>query len=169
MNFKKLYLPDHSCHARGRTVPCGRSWKRACSPTTTCPTSSRTSTKNIFFLHFYMRLLPRLIIALHLLLLCSPKNYSSSVRMYLIVNQEFRSFEISGSYSNVVLLARVIELGEAPIDQTQLPILVINHHVVWLDIPVHDAHAVAVVQGLEEFVQVESDVVIRQSLKRMII
>ena len=116
-----------------------------------------------------MRLLPRLIIALHLLLLCSPKNYSSSVRMYLIVNQEFRSFEISGSYSNVVLLARVIELGEAPIDQTQLPILVINHHVVWLDIPVHDAHAVAVVQGLEEFVQVESDVVIRQSLKRMII
>ncbi len=42
----------------------------------------------------------------------------------------------------------------------------IDHHVVWLHIPVHDAHAVTVVEGLEEFVQVESDVIIRESLKR---
>lgn len=34
---------------------------------------------------------------------------------YLIIYKEFRSFEISGSHSDIVLLARVIELSQTPI------------------------------------------------------
>lgn len=34
---------------------------------------------------------------------------------YLIIYKEFRSFEISGSHSDIVLLARVIEFSQTPV------------------------------------------------------
>lgn len=40
----------------------------------------------------------------------------------------------------------------------------VNHDIVWLYIPVHDSHAVAVVECLQQFVQVETDIVIGQCL-----
>ena len=39
-------------------------------------------------------------------------------------------------------------------------------YVVRFDVPMHDAHAVAVVQGLQELVQIIPDVVVRQCLQR---
>ena len=44
----------------------------------------------------------------------------------------------------------------------------VNHDVVGLDISVHDAHAVAVVQGLQQLVEIESDVVVSQSLVELL-
>lgn len=80
----------------------------------------------------------------------------------------FSYLEVSGCYPHVVLLARVVELCETPVNESEFPILVIDHHIVWLDVPMHDAHAVAVVQGLEELVQVVTDVVVSQGLVQLL-
>ena len=50
----------------------------------------------------------------------------------------------------------MIELGQAPVNEPQAPVLVIDHHVVRLDVPVHDPHAVAVVQSPQQLVQIKS-------------
>ena len=60
----------------------------------------------------------------------------------------------------------MVELRQAPVDEPQLSVLVVDHHVVRLDVAVHDAEAVAIVEGLQELVQVEPDVVVRQGLKQ---
>ena len=54
----------------------------------------------------------------------------------------------------------MVELGQAPVDESEFAVFVIDHHIVRLDVPVHDAQAVTVVQGLQELVQVEPDVVV---------
>jgi hypothetical protein len=46
------------------------------------------------------------------------------------------------SHPHVVLPASVIELSQSPVNQPQLPLLVVDHHVVGLDVPMHDALAV---------------------------
>ena len=54
----------------------------------------------------------------------------------------------------------MVELREAPVDEPELSVLVVDHDVVGLDVSVHDAHAVAVVQSLQQLVQVVPDVVV---------
>lgn len=61
-------------------------------------------------------------------------------------------------------MAWVIELSQTPVNKPKLPIFVVNHDVVWLDVPVHDAHAVTIVEGLKQFVQVEANVIVCQRL-----
>ena len=61
----------------------------------------------------------------------------------------------------------MVELGQAPVDEPELSVFVIDHDVVRFDVPVHDPHAVAVVQSLEKLVQVVPDVVIRQGLVKL--
>ena len=51
--------------------------------------------------------------------------------------------EVAGGDADIVVLARVVELGEAPIDQTELSLLMINHDIVRFHISVHDTHWVA--------------------------
>ena len=58
----------------------------------------------------------------------------------------------------------MVELRQAPVDQSQSPVLVVDHHVVWLHVPVHNAHAVAVVQGPQQLVQISPDIVVSQCL-----
>ena len=72
---------------------------------------------------------------------------------------------LPGCDSDVVLLPRVVELCQAPVNEPELSVLVINHDVVGLDVSVHDAHAVAVVQGLQEFVEVVPDVIVGEGLQ----
>lgn len=38
----------------------------------------------------------------------------------------------------------------------------INHDVVWFDIPVHDPHAMTVVQCSQQLIQIVTDVIISQ-------
>jgi len=52
----------------------------------------------------------------------------------LQVDKEFWPFEIPASYSNIVLLTRVIELSESPVNKTQFAVLVVDHNVVGLNI-----------------------------------
>ena len=69
-------------------------------------------------------------------------------------NKSLADLEVSGGHPDVVLLAGVVELGEAPVDQTELPVLMVDHDVVGLHVSVHDAHAVTVVERLQELVKV---------------
>ena len=36
---------------------------------------------------------------------------------------------------------------------THLAVFMINHHIMWLYVPMHDSHAVAVIQGLQKTYQ----------------
>lgn len=56
----------------------------------------------------------------------------------------------------------MVELGEAPVDEAELPFLVVDHHVVRLHVAVHDAVGVAELEGLEQLQDVVPDVHVRQ-------
>ena len=51
----------------------------------------------------------------------------------------------------------MVELGQPPVNEPQSPVLVVDHDVVRLHVPVHDAHAVTVVQGTQQLVQIEPE------------
>lgn len=82
----------------------------------------------------------------------------------LQVDEELGALEIAGGDAHIVLLSRVVELGQTPVDEAQLAILVVDHNVVGLHIPVNHALRVAVVQRLQHFVDVVADVKIRERL-----
>lgn len=107
-----------------------------------------------------------------------------AVVIFLEVDQQLGALKVAGCDANVVFGSRVVELGKAPIDETQLwvndvlakwnggvnasgkekrhqsylAVLVVNHDIVWLDITVHDALAVTEIQGLEELKNVEANI-----------
>uniref|UniRef100_A0A182MKF9 C2H2-type domain-containing protein n=1 Tax=Anopheles culicifacies TaxID=139723 RepID=A0A182MKF9_9DIPT len=90
------------------------------------------------------------------------------VVVHLVVDQQLRSLEVAARDPHVVLLARMVELGQTPVDQTQLAILMVDHHVVWLHVTVHDAQAVAVVERLQQLVQIVPNVVIAERLVELL-
>lgn len=52
------------------------------------------------------------------------------------------------SDTNIVLFARVVELGKSPVNETKLPQFMIYHHIMRLHITVHYPLGVAVIQRL---------------------
>ena len=57
----------------------------------------------------------------------------------LQVNEQLRTFKISGCHSDIVLLLRMVKLRESPIDETQSLISVVNHNVMGFHISMHDS------------------------------
>jgi len=82
----------------------------------------------------------------------------------LHVDEQLGSFEIARSNTHVVLLARVVELGQAPVDEAELAVRMVDHDVVGLNITMHDALGVAVVKCLQDFKHVEPDVKVVETL-----
>ena len=76
----------------------------------------------------------------------------------LQVHQQFRSLEVSRSNSDIVLSSRVVKLCESPVNEAQLPLLVVNHDVVWLHVPMHDPVGMTIIESLEELKDVEANV-----------
>ena len=83
-----------------------------------------------------------------------------AVIVLLEVDEQLGALEVARRDAHVVLGALVVELGKAPVDEAQLLLLVVDHDVVRLDVAVHDAFAVAVVEGLEQLVNVVAHVVV---------
>ena len=68
------------------------------------------------------------------------------IMIVLIRDEQLRALEISGTHSNIVVLFRQVELGQAPVNYSDLPLLqryllllVVDHHILRLDVPVHNA------------------------------
>ena len=55
------------------------------------------------------------------------------------------------------------------ISTTNLPMLMVDHDVVRLNVSVHDPHTVAVVQGLQQLKEIEPDVVVCQVLVQLLL
>mmetsp|Transcript_14484 Transcript_14484/g.54680 ORF Transcript_14484/g.54680 Transcript_14484/m.54680 type:complete len:214 (+) Transcript_14484:214-855(+) len=59
------------------------------------------------------------------------------------IHEQLGSLEVPARDSDVVLSPWVIELREAPVDQPKLPLAMVDHDVVRLDVAMHDAVGVA--------------------------
>ena len=75
-----------------------------------------------------------------------------------VLDQEFRPFVVSAGYSHVVLLLRFVEVGESPVDDPEIAGLVVDDDVEGFNIAMHDSVGVGVVEGLEDLVDIQSDV-----------
>jgi len=82
----------------------------------------------------------------------------------LQVDEELGALEVAGGHADVVLLARVVEFGQTPVDESQLPRGVVDHDVVGLNVTVGDALGVAVVERSQHFKDVVADVEISEAL-----
>mmetsp|Transcript_87004 Transcript_87004/g.193546 ORF Transcript_87004/g.193546 Transcript_87004/m.193546 type:complete len:309 (+) Transcript_87004:276-1202(+) len=81
----------------------------------------------------------------------------------LVVHQKLGALVVARGDPHIVFFARMIELCQAPIDEPQLPVAVVDHHVLRLDVPVHDALRVAIVQCPEDLEDVKADVEVSES------
>lgn len=70
------------------------------------------------------------------------------VIVIVVVDQQLRALEVPRSHAHVVVLPHVVELSQSPVDQLQDLLVRIHDDVLRLDIAMHYALAVAVIQGL---------------------
>ena len=89
--------------------------------------------------------------------------YVEGVVVGLEVDQELRPLEVSGGDSDIVLLLGVVELSKTPINKSQTLVVVVDHDIMRFHISVHYALRVAVIQGFQHLVDVESNVVISEA------
>mmetsp|Transcript_11268 Transcript_11268/g.24451 ORF Transcript_11268/g.24451 Transcript_11268/m.24451 type:complete len:303 (+) Transcript_11268:518-1426(+) len=80
----------------------------------------------------------------------------------LQIHQQLRPLEIPARHTDIILPPRMVKLGQPPINQPQLPLLVIDHHIVRLHIPVHHPIGMTVIQRLEKLKYVIPNIIIRQ-------
>ena len=85
----------------------------------------------------------------------------------LEVDEQLGSFEVARGDADIVLLARVVEFSQTPIDETKLAVGVVDHDVVRFDIAMHNALGVTVVEGLEDLEHVVADVEIVEALVKL--
>jgi hypothetical protein len=72
----------------------------------------------------------------------------------LIFDQQFGTLEVPGADPHVEVLLRQVELAETPVQDLQGFGLVVDGEVVGLDVAVHDAQGVAVMESFEHLVEV---------------
>mmetsp|Transcript_14032 Transcript_14032/g.21715 ORF Transcript_14032/g.21715 Transcript_14032/m.21715 type:complete len:307 (+) Transcript_14032:338-1258(+) len=80
----------------------------------------------------------------------------------LQIHQQLRSLEVPTRHTDIVLPSRMIKLGQPPINQPQLPLLMINHDIVRLDIPMHHPIRMTIIQRLEQLKYIIPNIIIRQ-------
>mmetsp|Transcript_35961 Transcript_35961/g.78765 ORF Transcript_35961/g.78765 Transcript_35961/m.78765 type:complete len:235 (-) Transcript_35961:546-1250(-) len=68
-----------------------------------------------------------------------------SVVILLKIDKELGSLEVTRCDADIVLPSGVVEFRQTPIDETQLPLLMIDHNIMWLNIAVHDAVGMTIV------------------------
>mmetsp|Transcript_12226 Transcript_12226/g.22110 ORF Transcript_12226/g.22110 Transcript_12226/m.22110 type:complete len:371 (+) Transcript_12226:309-1421(+) len=84
------------------------------------------------------------------------------VIILLQIHQQLRPLEVPTRNTDVILPPRMVKLGQTPINQPQLPLLVIDHHIVRLDIPMHHPIGMTIIQSLEKLKYVITNIIIRQ-------
>lgn len=99
------------------------------------------------------------------------------VVVLLVVDEQFRAFEVTRGDANVVFGAGVVEFSKTPVNQTELAesassrvkfsasrahlsLLVVDHNVVRFHVPMHDALAMAEIERFEQLEDVEAHIVV---------
>ena len=72
----------------------------------------------------------------------------------LVGDKQLWALEIPGAHSDIVVFGREVELAKPPVDDSQFFCLMVDDYVLGLDVPVHDAHGVGIVQSLQNLVNV---------------
>mmetsp|Transcript_2789 Transcript_2789/g.5254 ORF Transcript_2789/g.5254 Transcript_2789/m.5254 type:complete len:360 (-) Transcript_2789:429-1508(-) len=84
------------------------------------------------------------------------------------VHQQFWPFKVARRHSYIILLLRMIKLGESPVDESQRTRVMVNHHIVRFDIAMHDAARVAVVECFQNLINVVAHVpVCKRRIQRL--
>lgn len=78
--------------------------------------------------------------------------------VFLVFNQQLRTFVIATSDAHVVFRLRLVVVRKSPVDQPQVPCFVVDHNVKRFDIAVHDAMRVCIVKCFQKFIGVQLDV-----------
>ena len=80
------------------------------------------------------------------------------------VYEELGPLEVARSDAHIVLLTGMVEFGEAPVNQSELTIGMVDHDVMRLDIAVHNALRVAEIERFENLKHVEANVEVIEAL-----
>ena len=72
-----------------------------------------------------------------------------------IINQQLRPFVVPRSYSDIIRFLRNKVLSKTPINDSKNSLVMVNHHIMRLDVSVHDAHRVAVIKPSQNFIDVK--------------
>mmetsp|Transcript_24785 Transcript_24785/g.44546 ORF Transcript_24785/g.44546 Transcript_24785/m.44546 type:complete len:298 (-) Transcript_24785:194-1087(-) len=101
-----------------------------------------------------------------------PKNHPSKhtsqtphiqgIIILLQIHQQFRPLEVPTGHADIILPPRMVKLRQPPINQPQLPLLVINHDIMRLDIPMHHPIGVTIIQRLEKLKNIIPNIIIRE-------
>lgn len=79
------------------------------------------------------------------------------------VNEELWALEVPRRDTDIILLPRMVELGQSPVDKPQRAGTLVEDNVMGLDIAVHDTVTVGVLEGLEDLEDVEADICGKES------
>mmetsp|Transcript_28940 Transcript_28940/g.41358 ORF Transcript_28940/g.41358 Transcript_28940/m.41358 type:complete len:280 (+) Transcript_28940:342-1181(+) len=80
----------------------------------------------------------------------------------LQIHQQLRSLEVPTRHTNIILPSRMIKLRQPPINQPKLPLLMINHDIMRLDIPMHHPIRMTIIQRLEQLKYIIPNIIITQ-------
>lgn len=75
-----------------------------------------------------------------------------------VFNKELGSFVVARSHAHIVLLVGQVVVGKTPVDETEVPLGMVDHNIERLHVSVHDAVGVRVLERLQDFKSVEPDI-----------
>lgn len=82
-----------------------------------------------------------------------------------VINKELWTLVVSTSHSHVVRLLGNVILGETPIDDPNVSLLVVDHDIMRLDVSMHDTHGVTEVKSLQNLVHVVPNIEVSELLE----
>ena len=77
-----------------------------------------------------------------------------------VIHEQFRSLVVARGNTHIIGLVWHVEVGKTPIYDSKLLGVVVKHQILWLDIPVHNALGMTMVEGLNQLVHVIPDILI---------
>ena len=80
------------------------------------------------------------------------------VVVLLVLDEQLGAFVVAGGHTHVVVILGLVKVGQPPIDQSQVSVIVVDYDVERLHVAVHDAMHVRVLKSLEDHVGVQPDI-----------
>ena len=78
--------------------------------------------------------------------------------VFLVLDKQFGSLVIATRDTDIVLGIWLVEVSQAPVDHSEVTLIMVDHDIERFDVAVHDAVRVGVIERLEDLVDVDADV-----------